>query len=191
MTRYWTHMAGQRPEMETNTNTSRTRLPDSLLDGEKIVLALLLSGLVLAMLGVTFTAMGWQHYQTNTHFQWTQLLGPILISVGGTFMLTSFCKFKLIFCCKQEEEVFVIPVHEQTSRGHPVVVHGINPPVMLQGATAMLCIPPAYGFIAQEVHQQNELHSGLPAYDAVYSVDSVTAEDRGDHNAQTDQRRSR
>lgn len=186
-------MAGQRPGMETNSNASRSRLSDSLLDSEKIVVALLLTGLILAVLGVAFTAMGWQHYQTNTYFQWNQLLGPILISVGGTFMLTSFCKFKLIFCCRQEEEVFVIPVREQTSRGHPVVVHGINPPVMLQGATTMLCIPPAFGFIAQEIHEPNELHSGLPACDAVHSVDSVsvTAEDREDHSTHADQRRSR
>lgn len=184
-------MVGQRPAMESNSDAPRAGLSDSLLDGEKTAVALLLSGVLLAMLGVTFTAMGWHHYRANISFQWTQLLGPILISVGGTFMLTSICKFRLILCCRQqEEEVFVIPVREPTSRGHPVVVHSINPPVMLQGATAMLCIPPAYGFITQEVHQQNELHPGLPPYDGVHGADHITEDIRG-HSSQAEQRRSR
>uniref|UniRef100_A0A3Q3B6S3 Transmembrane protein 174 n=2 Tax=Kryptolebias marmoratus TaxID=37003 RepID=A0A3Q3B6S3_KRYMA len=179
--------------METNGTATSSRLSDTLLDDEKTAAALLLSGVFLAMVGVTFTAMGWQHYQTNTNFQWTQLLGPILISVGGTFMFTSICKFRLIFCCGQQEDegVFVIPVREQVSRGHPVVVHGRNPPVMLQGAATMLCIPPAYSFITQEVQQPNELHPGLPPYDGVHGVDMVTAEDSRAHSSQTDQRRSR
>ncbi|KAM4528254.1 transmembrane protein 174 [Odontesthes bonariensis] len=197
-------MVGQRPATENNNAAPRPQQSDTLLDGEKAGATLLFSGLFLGLVGVTFTAMGWQHYRANPSFQWTQLLGPILISVGSTFILTSACKFRIISCwpCREqrEEEVFVIPVREQT-RGH-AVVRGRNQAVMLQGTTTMVCIPPAYNYITRDVHQENEfqpgssvsgVHAALPPYDAVYCVDSsafTAEEDSTASSTGTDRRRS-
>ncbi|KAL7377293.1 hypothetical protein ABVT39_025268 [Epinephelus coioides] len=223
---FWTNMVVQRPVMETNRARNPTAAlggpPDdparvitpallshqshSLLDGEKTAAVLLFSGVFLALVGVTFTAMGWYQYTSNPNFEWTQLLGPILISVGGTFALTSVCKFGIISCwpCTQwDEEVLVMPVMEQNSAGHSCVISGRNQPIMLHNAATMLCIPPQYSFTAQEVHQAIGLQPGRSVngilaacspHDAVRCVDNAafTAEEGGSaHNTETDRRRGR
>ncbi|XP_056260100.1 transmembrane protein 174 [Seriola aureovittata] len=216
---FWTNMAGQRPATETDSARSptavlsgppddpmvmvtpapRPRQSDSLLDAEKTGAALLFSGALLALVGVFFTTMGWQHYQANSSFAVTQLLGPVLISVGGTFMLTSVCKFGVAHCwpCRwRDEEVLVRPVIEQTLRGHSCTLHGINQPsIMLHSATTMVCIPPPYNFITQEVHQTIEfqpgIHAALPPHDGVYCVDNAAFTAEEDSCRETDDRRSR
>ncbi|XP_042365836.1 transmembrane protein 174 [Plectropomus leopardus] len=222
----WINMASQRPVMEANrvrnptaacsgppndptlvvTPAPRPRQSHSLLDGEKTAAVLLFSGLFLALLGVTFTTMGWHQYQADFDFEWTQLLGPILISVGGTFMLTSVCKFGIASCwpCRQwDEEALVMPVMEQNSTQHSFTLSGINQPIMLHDATTMLCIPPQYNFTTQEAHQAVGLQPGgsvngvlaaCPPYDAVCCVDNAafTAEEHSSaHQTDTDCRRSR
>ncbi|KAM7392552.1 hypothetical protein PAMA_007593 [Pampus argenteus] len=180
---FWTNMLGQRPVMDTNCARNPTvvlsgppdrQVPpascphqsDSLLDSEKAGATLLFSGVFLALVGVTFTTMGWQRYQINPSFEWPQLLGPILISVGVTFVLTSVCKFGIISCwrCRQwDEEVLGMPVMEQTSAGHSFTFSGINQPIMLHGGTTMLCVPPPYSFITQDVSQAGDFQLGSSA----------------------------
>uniref|UniRef100_A0A8C2F2P5 Transmembrane protein 174 n=1 Tax=Cyprinus carpio TaxID=7962 RepID=A0A8C2F2P5_CYPCA len=67
--------------------------PDNQVsDGDKAGATLLLSGVFLGLVGMTFTAMGWTNYNVSHNYEWTQLLWPSLLSVGGTFMLISICK---------------------------------------------------------------------------------------------------
>ncbi|KAM9841635.1 transmembrane protein 174 [Aulostomus maculatus] len=173
------------------------------LDGEKTGAALLFSGICLALVGITFTAMGWQRYQVNPHYEWPQLLGPIMISVGGMFVLTSVCRFGVISCrlCRQrDQEVLVMPAREQTLTGSSFTLSSISQPIMLHGATTMLCIPPPYNLITQEDRQAADLQpvtgvlAALPPLGAVYSVDNAaftTEEDGSAHSTGTDRRRSR
>ncbi len=213
---FWTNMAVQRPVIETNSATNPTSVlggpparscqPDSLLDGEKTGVALLLSGLLLTLLGVTFTAMGWQHYLDNSNFLWTRLLGPILISVGGTFMLTSVCKFGIFSClsCRQwDEETLVTPVMEQSLTGHSFTLSAISLPVMLHSVTAGLCMAPPYNVMSQEVghatefqlgRSVNAVHATHPSLDAVrcvYNAAFTAEEDSSVHSRETDHRNSR
>lgn len=128
---------------------------DSLLDGEKTGATLLFSGVFLTLVGVVFTTMGWQHYLVNATFEWTQLLGPILISVGGTFMLTSLCRF--LSCKPRDEEA---PVAEQTPAGRSFMLSGVNQQVVLCGTAAMHHFPPVYNFVREDVRQAIEFRPG-------------------------------
>lgn len=136
-----------RPEVEQS---------DGLLDSEKTGATLLFSGLFLALVGIVFTTMGWQQYADNLAFQWTQLLGPILISVGGTFLLTSICKFGPGVCRPGRESDDEAAMMEQTSTG----------PFMLRGANhKILHIPPAYSFRMHGGSSVNGAHA-----DSVYCM---------------------
>lgn len=114
-------------------------------DDDKAGATLLFSGIFLGLVGITFTIMGWIKYQGVSHFEWTQLLGPILLSVGVTFILIAVCKFKMLSCqgCKESEER--APDSEQTAGGQSFVFTGINQPITFHGATVVQYIPPPYG----------------------------------------------
>ncbi|XP_054469118.1 transmembrane protein 174 [Anoplopoma fimbria] len=214
-------MEVQRPEMETNRARNHTAIlsapPDdpthvstpaprccqsiSLLENEKTGDVLLFSGLFLTLLGVTFTAMGWYYYKSNPDFEWTQLLGPVLISVGGTFVLTSVCKFGIILPCRERDKsVFMMPVMEQTSVGHSFRLRAINQSTVLYNATAMLCFPAQYNFTTQEVRQarelQNGVHAACPPPNAAHCVDNAAfaaeeEEESSVYYTEIDDRRSR
>ncbi|XP_016069915.1 PREDICTED: transmembrane protein 174 [Miniopterus natalensis] len=114
-------------------------------DDDKAGATLLFSGVFLGLVGTTFTVMGWIKYQGVSHFEWTQLLGPILLSVGVTFILIAVCKFQMLSCqlCKEREERVLDS--EPTAGGQSFVFTGINQPITFHGATVVQYIPPPYG----------------------------------------------
>ncbi|KFO72639.1 Transmembrane protein 174 [Cuculus canorus] len=110
-------------------------------DGDKAGATLLFSGVFLGLVGITFTVMGWIKYNGITHLEWTQLLGPILLSVGVTFILIAVCKFNMLTCksCKEREEN--TSDLDQTASGQSFVFTGINQPITFHGATVVQYIP--------------------------------------------------
>ncbi|NXU79247.1 TM174 protein, partial [Oreotrochilus melanogaster] len=113
-------------------------------DGDKAGTTLLFSGVFLGLVGITFTVMGWIKYDGITHLEWTQLLGPILLSVGVTFILIAVCRFNMLTCkpCKEREEN--ASDLDQTASGQSFVFTGINQPITFHGATVVQYIPPPY-----------------------------------------------
>ncbi|KFU96171.1 Transmembrane protein 174 [Chaetura pelagica] len=113
-------------------------------DGDKAGTTLLFSGVFLGLVGITFTVMGWIKYDGITHLEWTQLLGPILLSVGVTFILIAVCKFNMLTCkpCKEGDEN--TSDLDQTASGQSFVFTGINQPITFHGATVVQYIPPPY-----------------------------------------------
>ncbi|KFP90745.1 PREDICTED: transmembrane protein 174 [Apaloderma vittatum] len=119
--------------------------PDVLVsDGDKAGATLLFSGVFLGLVGITFTVMGWIKYDGITHLEWTQLLGPILLSVGVTFILIAVCKFNMLTCkpCKERGEN--TSDLDQAASGQSFVFTGINQPITFHGATVVQYIPPPY-----------------------------------------------
>uniref|UniRef100_A0A8C7TJQ6 Transmembrane protein 174 n=1 Tax=Oncorhynchus mykiss TaxID=8022 RepID=A0A8C7TJQ6_ONCMY len=131
----------------------------SVSDGEKTGATLLFSGIFLDLVGMTFKVMGWLKYNVSRSFEWTQLLDPILLSVGGTFILISICMFRILSCrvCKPKDrgeefsESLTIPGSCQS-----IVFNGINQPIMFHKATVVQYIPSPYGFVTQEVNPEME-----------------------------------
>ncbi|XP_063065754.1 uncharacterized protein tmem174 [Engraulis encrasicolus] len=135
-------------------------------DMHKTGATLLFSGIFLALVGMTFTAMGWINYDVSHAFEWTQLLGPVLLSVGGTFVLISICKFRMLSCknCKQQREDCgeggtggggrpddspELPLHHHL--GQSFVFSGINQPITFHRATVVQYIPPPYASVTQDL----------------------------------------
>jgi len=133
-------------------------------DGDKAGATLLFSGVFLGLVGMTFTAMGWTNYNVSHSYEWTQLLGPVLLSVGGTFVLISICKFQMLSClsCKQNDG-------ERTPETDPLpplsgpsfVFTRLNQPITFHRATVVQYIPPPYTSVVpdQSLGPVNGLHS--------------------------------
>ncbi|KAM4634065.1 transmembrane protein 174 [Polymixia lowei] len=179
---------------------------DGMLDVEKTGVILLFSGIFLGLVGMSFTAMGWLNYDTTHSFEWTQLLGPILLSVGGTFMLISICKFGMSCqCCSQrDEEEDVISELDHIPMGHSFVFNGNHQPIMFHGATVVQYIPPPYASVTREANTASEFQpngstNGVPRnlppqYYTVCPLDNLAftiEEDSSPHNTVTNQRGSR
>ncbi|XP_029622550.1 transmembrane protein 174-like [Salmo trutta] len=130
----------------------------SVSDGEKRVATFLFSGIFLDLVGMTFIVMGWLKYDVSRSFDWTQLLDPILLSVGGTFILISVCMFRMLSCrvCKPKDHA------EEFSESlaiagscQSIVFNGINQPIMFYRATVVQYIQAPYEFVTQEVNPSN------------------------------------
>ncbi|ELV10808.1 transmembrane protein 174 [Tupaia chinensis] len=163
-------------------------------DDDKAGATLLFSGIFLGLVGITFTVMGWIKYQGVSHFEWTQLLGPILLSVGVTFILIAVCKFKMLSChlCKESEERALDS--DQTLGGQSFVFTGINQPITFHGATVVQYIPPPYGsqeamamnttYLQPVVNPCGLLPSGMPSppqYCTIYPQDNTAFVDDEDY----------
>lgn len=111
--------------------------------------------------------MGWIKYDGLTHLEWTQLLGPILLSVGVTFILIAVCKFNMLTCkpCKEREENMLDI--DQSSSGQSFVFTGINQPITFHGATVVQYIPPPYPALDSAAASPGYLHPVLSCCGAV------------------------
>lgn len=170
-------------------------------DGDKAGATLLFSGAFLTLVGMTFTAMGWTKYNVNQSYEWTQLLGPILLSVGGMFVLISVCKFRMLICqsCKQNDgertcEIDPLPPLSGTS----FVFTGLHQPITFHRATVVQYIPPPYASLSQV--PADGLHSGHrplafsvsppPQYYSVFPKENLAASGEFDSST-VEQRESR
>ncbi|XP_043403192.1 transmembrane protein 174 [Chelonia mydas] len=110
-------------------------------DDDKAGATLLFTGVFFGMVGITFTVMGWIKDAGIIHFEWTQLLGPILLSVGVAFVLIFMCKFNILTCnsCKECDES--ASATDQSPSGQSFVFTRINQPITFHGATVVPYIP--------------------------------------------------
>ncbi|XP_041707599.1 transmembrane protein 174 [Coregonus clupeaformis] len=131
------------PTKSTNTGATRALLSEldshvSVSGGENTGATLLFSGIFMDLVRMTFAVMGWHKYDVSRSFEWTQLLGPILLSVGGTFILISVCMFRMLSC--------------RAWSCQSIVFNGTNQPIMFHRATVVQYIPAPYGLVTQEVN---------------------------------------
>ncbi|TRY96217.1 hypothetical protein DNTS_013739 [Danionella cerebrum] len=141
---------------------TRSSSESQVSDGDKAGATLLFSGVFLGLVGITFTAMGWTNNTVSHKYDWTQLLGPILLSVGGTFVLISICKFRMLAClsCKKidgEDSLDADPLPPLS--GPSFVFTRFNQPITFHSATVVQYIPPPYVEQDRCLGSSNGLHS--------------------------------
>ncbi|XP_036384655.1 transmembrane protein 174 [Megalops cyprinoides] len=178
-----------------------TRPDIEVSDGDKAGATLLFSGVFLGLVGITFTVMGWINYDISKSFEWTQLLGPILLSVGVTFVLIGVCKFKMLTCklCKHCDDRPQEAEPPQSAQSF--VFTGINQPITFHGATVVQYIPPPYahdGGAANNVSSRGILPGVSrttcpPQYCTIYPLDnpSFAGDDHCTPSLQVDSSNSR
>ncbi|XP_073696147.1 transmembrane protein 174 [Garra rufa] len=177
-------------------------------DGDKAGATLLFSGVFLGLVGMTFTTMGWTLFSDSHSYEWTQLLGPILLSVGGTFVLISICKFRMLslscLSCKQNDG-------ERTPETEPLpplsgpsfVFTRLSQPITFHRATVVQYIPPPYTSVVPDqnlgpVNGPVKSHQPLgvtvntpPQYYSVYPMENPGFNSGEHNNATTEQRENR
>lgn len=145
---------------------SSSELPVS--DHDKAGATLVFSGVFLGLVGITFTVMGWADYKGTARLEWTQLLGPILLSVGVTFLLIAGCKFKMPACTAGRPSEEGPSAMDQVVSGPSFVFTGISHPITFHGATVVQYIPSypiqeAVGMNSAPFHQLLS-HSQVPPF---------------------------
>lgn len=179
------------------------RLDSQVSDGDKTGATLLFSGIFLGLVGMTFTTMGWMNYEVSNSFEWTQLLGPILLSVGGTFVLISICKFRMFSCqaCMPQNDETVPEVDLPPLSGPSFVFSGVNQPITFHRATVVQYIPPPYASVEQErsLSAVNGFQSSQqsvtvrmstpPQYYSIYPLENSAFSGDNDIQVQSDQTR--
>ncbi len=175
-------------------------------DGDKAGAMLLFSGVVLGLVGMAFTTMGWPIYNFSHSYEWTQLRGPILLSVGGTFVLISICRFRMLSClsCKQNygERAPETDTPPPLS-GPSIILTRFNQPITFHRATVVQYFPPPYTSVVpdQSLGPVNGLHSNhqplavtvntLPQYNSMYPVETPGLNSGEHDNATAEQRENR
>lgn len=175
-------------------------------DRDKAGATLLFSGVFLGLVGMTFTTMGWTYYNDSHSYEWTQLLGPILLSVGGTFVLISICKFQMLSCLSCEQNS-----GERTPESEPLpplsgpsfVFTRLSQPITFHRATVVQYIPPPYTSVVPDQnlgpingpvksHQPLEVPvSTPPQYYSVYPMENPGFNSGEHDNATAEQRENR
>ncbi|XP_056408407.1 transmembrane protein 174 [Hyla sarda] len=110
-------------------------------EGDKAGATLLFSGFFMGLVGITLTIIAWLKRDFSQELGWAQMMGPILISVGVTFILISVCRYKVNSCRKRTNTTVDT---EQSPAGQSFVFTGINQPITFHGATVLQYIPPPY-----------------------------------------------
>ncbi|XP_066509253.1 transmembrane protein 174 [Hoplias malabaricus] len=185
-----THNTAQRDEYAVNMvsmmpGQAPNRPDTQVSDGDKAGATLLFSGIFLSLVGMTFTVIGWINYEVSNSFEWQQLLGPILLSVGGTFVLISVCKFRMFSCqaCKLQSDEGIPEVDMPPLSGPSFVFSGVNQPITFHRATVLQYIPPPYTSVVPDrglapVRYQSSQQplavtlSAPPQYYSVYPMDN-------------------
>ncbi|MFT7815634.1 hypothetical protein Z043-101311 [Arapaima gigas] len=123
--------------------------------------------------------MGWLNYERSGIFEWTQLLGPILLFVGASFVVIGFCKVKKLNCKFWEVNDEQPTEGEQMTPPQPFVFTGIGQPYAFRGATVVQYVPPPYAIPAHNCSSANNIPPGSlpittcpPQYYTIYPVDN-------------------
>ncbi|CAH2296917.1 Hypothetical predicted protein [Pelobates cultripes] len=126
------------------TPPQNSRPESQVSDGSKAGATLLFSGIFLGLVGIAFTVIGSMKREGENSFEWTQLIGPIMLTVGVLFALIPVCRFKLHICKSRRRNEETTPDGEMPSSPQSFVFSGINQPITFHGATVLQYIPPPY-----------------------------------------------
>ncbi|XP_030210822.1 transmembrane protein 174 [Gadus morhua] len=158
--------------METGP-TTLTGCPLTGLVGEKTRGVFLLLGIFLCLMGSVFTITGCLEHNDH-HLEWESLLGPIMLSVGGVFMLISTCSFRMFPCLlyrltgeRAEEEQEAAEEHRGAAE-LSFVFNGVQPPVVFHCAAQFS--PPPYDSLAPPPQQQQQHHPQLYQHRPLHPV---------------------
>ncbi|XP_026863727.2 transmembrane protein 174 [Electrophorus electricus] len=173
--------------------TQQSSCPDNQVsERDKAGATLLFSGIFLCLMGMTLTVMGWISSDVSDggrdggDSEWTQLLGPILLSVGGTFMLISICKLRMLSCkaCGMQSMEGGPEIDLPPLSGPSFIFSSVNQPITFHRATVVHYIRSPYASVRQDqgLAQRNTLQASQfplgvamsppPQYYSIYPIDN-------------------